>query len=166
VDPTAGARALGRTLDSEVVQARLPSELVNLDRVQTLPWALAAFLAVVAVLAVAHAVVSTVRRRRRDLAILRTLGFVDRQLSALVRWEGSTFALIGLVIGVPLGVVTGRMVWQLVAERMGIDPAATIPLAVLVAIAVATVGAALAAAAIPARRARRVHPAHTLAVSD
>ena len=95
-----------------MVTARLPSELANLERVRALPWALAAFLAVVALLAIGHAVISTVRLRRRDLAVLRTLGLVDRQLSALVRWQGSTFAAIGLVFGMPLGLVAGRVVWQ------------------------------------------------------
>jgi hypothetical protein len=166
LDRDAETRALRRRVDSEVFVSRLPSDLVNLERVQVLPWALAAFLAVVAAMAVAHAVVSTVRRRGRDLAVLRTLGFVDRQLSALIRWEGSTFALIGLVVGVPLGLVAGRVVWRLVADRMGIDPAATLPVPAIIAIAVATMLVALVAAAIPARHARRVHPARTLAVND
>jgi ABC-type lipoprotein release transport system permease subunit len=165
LDARAETRALERAVDSEVFLARLPSDLANLERVQALPWVLAAFLAIVAVLAIAHAVVSTVRRRRRDLAILRTLGLVDRQLSALVRWEGSTFAVIGLLVGIPLGVVAGRIVWQLVADRMGIDPAATLPVPAIVVIAVATMVVALAAAAIPARDARRVQPARTLAAN-
>lgn len=165
VDATAAARHLGRSLDSEVVVARLPSELSNLDRVQALPWALAAFLALVAAMAVAHAVVSTVRRRHRDLAVLRTLGLVDRQFGALVRWEGSTFAAIGLVLGIPLGLVVGRVVWQLAAERTGIDNTVTVPVLALVVVVLATITVALLAAAVPARRARRVRPARTLAVN-
>ena len=159
-------RQLERTSDSEVFSARLPSELANLERVRALPWALAALLAVVALLAIVHTVVSTVRRRRRDLAMLRTLGLVDRQLSALVRWEASTFAAIGLVFGIPLGLVAGRVAWHEVATGIGVDPTATIPVPALLLIAIIAVVVALVAAAVPAYHARHVHPATTLAVND
>ena len=138
VDAAAGMRRLERTSDSEVFSARLPSELANLERVRALPWALAALLAVVALLAIVHAVVSTVRRRRRDLAVLRTLGLVDRQLSALVRWEASTFAAIGLVFGIPLGLVAGRVVWHQVAAGIGVDATATMPVLPLLVVALAS----------------------------
>ena len=166
VDAAAAMRQLERTSDSEVFSARLPSELANLERVRALPWALAALLAVVALLAIVHAVVSTVRRRRRDLAMLRTLGLVDRQLSALVRWEASTFAAIGLVFGIPLGVVAGRVVWHQVATGIGVDPTATTPAPALLLIAIIAVVVALVAAAVPAYHARHVHPATTLAVNE
>jgi predicted lysophospholipase L1 biosynthesis ABC-type transport system permease subunit len=166
VDAAEATRRLQDTADSEVVTARLPSELANLERVRALPWALAAFLAVVALLAIAHAVISTVRLRRRDLAVLRTLGLVDRQLSALVRWEGSTFAAIGVVFGMPLGLAAGRVVWNEVATGIGIDAAATTPVLGLLLIAVVAFVVALVAAAVPAHYARRVHPARTLAVND
>jgi hypothetical protein len=166
VDAAAATRLLERTSDSEVSSARLPSELANLERVRALPWTLAALLAVVALLAIVHAVVSTVRRRRRDLAVLRTLGLVDRQLSALVRWEASTFAAIGLVFGIPLGLVGGRVVWNEVATGIGVDAEATTPGLALLLIAVTAFVVALVAAAVPAHYARRVHPAKALAVND
>lgn len=166
VDAAAGMRRLERTSDSEVFSARLPAELANLERVRALPWALAALLAVVALLAIVHAVVSTVRRRRRDLAVLRTLGLVDRQLSALVRWQASAFAAIGLVFGIPLGLVAGRVVWHQVAAGIGIDATATTPAPALLLIAVVAFVVALVAAAVPAYHARHVHPATTLAVND
>jgi ABC-type lipoprotein release transport system permease subunit len=42
-------------------------------------------------------------RRKRDFAVLRTVGVVDRQVSATVAWQASTLAVVGLVLGVPLG---------------------------------------------------------------
>ena len=131
---------------------------------RALPWALAAFLAVVALIAIVHALVSTVRRRRRDLAVLRTLGLLDRQLSALVLWQAATFAVIGLGLGIPIGLVAGRFVWHEVARGIGVDGTGTIP-TVAVLLVVVVVVVALAVAAVPAHYARRVHPATTLAVN-
>jgi predicted lysophospholipase L1 biosynthesis ABC-type transport system permease subunit len=155
---------LAQSSDAEVFSARLPSELANLERVRALPWALAAFLAAVALLAVVYAIASTVRRRRRDLAVLRTLGFVDRQLSALVRWQATTFALVGLVLGIPIGVVAGRLVWHEVASGIGVDTTAAPALLPVVLVAVVVIVVALAVAMVPAFYARRVSPATALAV--
>jgi hypothetical protein len=164
VDVDTANRRLARTADTEVVGARRPAELVNLERVRALPWALAAFLAVVALLAVVHAAISTVRRRLRDLAVLRALGLVDRQLSALVRWQAATFAAIGLVLGIPIGLVAGRFVWHEVATSIGVDATAATPLLPMLLIALAVVAVALIVAAVPARYARRARPAAPLAV--
>jgi predicted lysophospholipase L1 biosynthesis ABC-type transport system permease subunit len=88
-----------------------PAEVDKLDQLEALPLVLAAFLALLAVLGVAYALATAVRRRRQDFAILETLGFVRRQVSATVAWQASTTAAIGLVIGVPVGVVVGRLAW-------------------------------------------------------
>jgi ABC-type antimicrobial peptide transport system permease subunit len=164
VDVARANQRLAQSSDAEVFSARLPSELANLERVRALPWALAAFLAAVALLAVVYAIASTVRRRRRDLAVLRTLGFVDRQLSALVRWQATTFALVGLVLGIPIGVVAGRLVWHEVASGIGVDTTAAPALLPVVLVAVVVIVVALAVAMVPAFYARRVSPATALAV--
>ena len=51
--------------------ALLPTAVADLARIESLPLALGAFFALLACATVAHALVTTVRRRRRDLAVLR-----------------------------------------------------------------------------------------------
>ena len=112
--PIAGSR---RAPALQVFPARLPADVNNLKLVEGLPRALAAFLAALAALALVHTLVTTVRRRRHDLAVLRTLGFVGSQVSATVAWQATTFVVVGLVVGIPLGVAAGRTAWSLVADR-------------------------------------------------
>ena len=50
---------------------------------------------------------ASVRRCRRDLAQLKVLGFVQRQLAAAVAWHASIAVAVGVVVGVPLGIVLG-----------------------------------------------------------
>ncbi|MCU1450180.1 MAG: hypothetical protein JWP02_2350 [Acidimicrobiales bacterium] len=138
-----------------------PGNVANLARVQALPRALGGLLALIAVLATGHALVTAVRRRRHDLAILRTLGFVRRQVGAAVAWQSTTLAAIGVVVGVPLGVVLGRWAWRLVATGVGVAPDAVVPVwALLVAPAALVVANVLAAA--PGLAAARVEPAAVL----
>ena len=92
-----------------------PTELQLIKDVAVLPLLLGAFLALLAVGAVGHALAIAVRRRRHELAVLRALGMTRRQARAVVATQASVLAVIGLVFGVPLGLALGRTVWRVVA---------------------------------------------------
>jgi hypothetical protein len=94
--------------------APLPDVLVIQD-LEALPLALSAFLALLALGAVGHALSIAVNRRRHELAVLRALGMTRLQTRMVVATQASVLAMIGLVFGVPLGVALGRSIWRLVA---------------------------------------------------
>jgi hypothetical protein len=142
--------------------AVLPTAVVDLGRLRTLPLVLSAFFALLAAATVAHALVTTVRRRRHDLAVLRTLGFTRGQSRGAIAWQATLIAAAGLVIGIPLGIGVGRLVWHSIADNFPIDYVAPVALAaVLLAIPVA-VAVANALAAGPAWAASRIRPAEVL----
>jgi hypothetical protein len=160
-DATPKLRAIGGTVGTPL-QPTVPAEIDRVHRIDGLPVALAAFVAVVALVAVGFALVTAVRRRRRDLAVLKTLGFDRRQVRATVAWHATTVAGLGLVVGIPIGLVVGRFVWRMVADELGVSGDTTWPvLGVLVLIPGVLVAVNLVAA-IPARRAARTRPAVVL----
>ena len=124
---------------------------------------MAGFLAVVSVITLAHAAAVTVRRRRRDLAMLRVLGFSGRDLRNTVRVQVAALSLVGAVVGVVLGLGLGRQLWRGVASSVSIPtvialPAPAIVLVPLVIAVLAQIGAAFsrrAAGRIPAAIALR-----------
>jgi hypothetical protein len=140
----------------------LPADVTNLAEVDRLPHLLAAFLAVLAAVGVAHAVVAAARRRRRDLAVLRVLGFRRRQTLAAIAWQASALVVLGIAVGVPLGLAVGRWAWAVVARSLGVLEDAALPVATLVLLPVAALLAANAIAAVPARWAVRVPPGPAL----
>jgi ABC-type lipoprotein release transport system permease subunit len=146
----------------EPLSPRVPTEIDRVRRIDGLPVALAVFVSVVAVVAVGFALVTTVRRRRRALAVLKTLGFGRGQVRAAVAWQATTVVAVGLLLGIPLGLVAGRLVWGLVADQLGVSGDPTWPVVgilLLVPIAVLLVNLV---AALPARRAARTLPAVVL----
>jgi hypothetical protein len=150
VDPVAAERRLKAAFPDAVnaySTPRAPGEVTNLARVGSLPQAFGAFLAVVGVAALLHALVISGRRRRHDMAVLRAMGFVRRQLGASVAWQSSTIAVVGLVAGIPLGIAAGRWVWIVVADGVGVasDPLVPVAAGALVVLGALVVANVLAA---------------------
>lgn len=143
----------------------LPSEpgiVVDFGRVRAMPVLLASVIAALALATIAHVLTSAVRRRRRDLAILKTLGFVRRQVGSAVAWQASTFAIVALAFGLPIGISLGRWTWGALARYGGFVPEPAVPPVTLAALALATVALAVIISAIPARGAARTQPAQVL----
>jgi hypothetical protein len=139
-----------------------PGVIDGYSRVRATPIVLAGLLAVLALATLAHTLVTSLRRRRRDLAILKTLGFVRRQVSAAVAWQSTVLVAIAVVVGVPVGVAAGGWVWTTFADQLGVATAARTPVAAVVAAVPAALVAANLIAAMPARFAARTRPAVVL----
>jgi hypothetical protein len=102
-----------------------------------------------------HLLVVSVARRRREMGLLKALGFVNRQIVASVAWQATALVAVGIVVGVPLGIVLGREVWGAFADNLGVVPVSVVPSGLLVAIVVGILAAANLLAVAPALAARR-----------
>lgn len=123
---------------------------------------LALALAAGAVVALGLTLSASVRRRRRDLAMLRALGFSSRQLRAVVAWQASVNGLVGVIVGLPIGIVLGRWLWTLFARYIDAVPEPTVPALAVVIVAAATMVLANAVAALPGDNAARTSTAQVL----
>ncbi|MEQ1785823.1 MAG: FtsX-like permease family protein [Acidimicrobiales bacterium] len=139
-----------------------PSRLAELRQVQRLPLLLAAFLALLAVAAVGHAVATAVRRRRHDLAVLRALGVTRRQSRAIVLIQGTVLAAVGLTFGVPLGFAIGRTLWRSVADTTPVEYIPPVAAWALVLVGPVALLAAILLAAWPSQRAASMRVAQVL----
>jgi len=148
--------------DFEVSGVRKPSDILSYERVRTTPIVLAIVLALLALATVAHALVTAVRRRRREFAMLETLGFTRRQVSASVAWQATTVAVISLVVGVPLGIVLGRAGWTALANDLGIVPEPIVPVVGILLAVPVVIALVNLVAFVPGRLASRISPAVVL----
>ncbi len=145
-----------------VVADQRPKDIQNYTRIRNTPAILAALLAVLGVATLAYALMSSVQRRRRDLAVLKTLGLRRPQVSAVVAWQASALTAVALLAGLPLGLIAGRWAWAVFANAVGVSGAADIPwLWVALAVPIALVAANLIALG-PGWLAGRVKPATVL----
>jgi putative ABC transport system permease protein len=135
-----------------------PSDLSELGRRGGPLSLLAGLLAAAGVATLAYALASSVRRRRRELAILKVLGFVRRQLWATVAWQSSVIAGLAIAAGLVLGVGAGQFAWRLFADQLGVPPRPAAPLLSMGVVALVTFLLANLTAALPARVAARTKP--------
>jgi hypothetical protein len=162
VDRAAAFASLRRDFGPTVLRALPPDDIENLHRVGGLPLLLAALLAVLGAATIGHALATSVRRHRHDLAVLKTLGFVRGQVSATVAWQATTFAAVALLAGLPLGVAAGRWAWILVNQDLGSAAGPVTPAVAVLAAVPLTILAANLLAALPARAAAATRPALVL----
>jgi hypothetical protein len=155
-------RSLQRDFGHRVLRPLPVDTVANLQRVSGLPLALAALLTVLGAATLGHTLVVSTNRRRRDLAVLKTLGFVRRQVWSTLACQATTMAAVALLVGLPLGVAAGRWAWILVADGLESPAAPVIPVLMLLLAVLATVLVANLTAALPARAAAGTRPAVVL----
>ena len=136
--------------------------IVDAARMGSQPLALALAATAGAVLSLALALLASVRRRRRELALLKTLGLTRRQVMAAVAWQASVILVVAALAGVPLGVAAGHWAWDAFATSLGAVPVTVVPVPALLAGFVILLVAGNLLAAGPGAVAARTPPAAVL----
>jgi ABC-type lipoprotein release transport system permease subunit len=160
--PQFAATQFGSSQPSRPSGPDTPPEVDRLRHVGALPAILGALLGGLALLAVGHALVTAVRRRRRELALLKTLGFDRAQVRATIGWQATTLATVGLIVGIPAGLIVGRLVWRQIADGLGVSATATIPTLAVILTIPAVLALVNLIAYFPARVAAQTRPAVAL----
>jgi FtsX-like permease family len=145
-----------------VLGVQRPAQIVNYRSIGSTPVVLSLGLAIGAIFALGLTLIASVRRRRRDLALLKALGFTQRQLAQSVAWQAATIAAFGVIVGVPLGILSGRELWILFAQSLNAVPYATVPVATVALIGLGALVFAVVLSAIPGRSAARTSSALVL----
>jgi ABC-type lipoprotein release transport system permease subunit len=162
---SAGRAALARyqrEFSDHLSELSVPVNLVNFGQAVDFPLLLGVTLAFFGAATLAHLLFVSVARRRRQVALLKVLGFVRRQVLAATCWQALTVVTIGLVIGVPSGVAVGEAVWRTFASHLGAVPVAVVPVELVAIVCAVIVVGGVALALLPALLAVRVQPAEAL----
>ena len=119
-------------------------------------------LIVLAIGSAAHLLITSVRRHRRDLALLKTLGFTRRQIGTAVFAQATTLIGAALIVAVPVGVIAGRWLWATTAHSLGIPVTQPIPVANIVIVVIGAFAVGNLIAFVPGRLAAHIRPAAAL----
>jgi ABC-type lipoprotein release transport system permease subunit len=145
-----------------ITEEYVPGAITSLLRVRAIPFVLAGLLGLLVVLTISHTLLTTLRARRRDLAVFRALGASPGFVSRAVHWQATLVTIVPALLGVPFGLVVGRLLFVALADEIGAVDTAALPLAVVGVVLAAVVVFANVIAVWPARIARRWAPAKAL----
>lgn len=146
LNPGQSTRALAKYARvGEIVVPFRPPRVRNLEQIGALPWMLAAFASVLGVLAVGHGLWSSIRARRRDIAVLASIGFRPRDIRAMLLWQVACLAAIGAIVGGIAGVLLGARAWSTVATATAVVDHPAMP---LLAVGLISAGAFVACGAV------------------
>ncbi len=141
-----------------------PTTLVNFGEAVDFPLILGLILAIFGAATLTHLLVVSVGQRRREMGLLKALGFVSRQVGTTVYWQATTVTVLGLVVGVPVGIALGRIIWRAFALNVGVVPDPVVNPWVIVGLGAAVLVGASVLAIGPALAAARARPARLLRV--
>jgi hypothetical protein len=162
VDRDAARQSLIDEFGRVVLQPYPGGEVGDVAQLSSLPYVLAGLLVVLALGALVVILVGSVRRHRRDLAVLMTMGCVGRQIVGTTEWQATALAVTALVVGVPAGLLLGRWAWQLVAHSVGSVSPVVVPGVAMLIVVAATVVLAGGLAFGPGWAAARAEPVDAL----
>ena len=128
----------------------LGAAIVNASQMSGQPLTLAVALGAAVLVFLSVAVLSSARRRRREMGVLQALGMTRRQLQSVLAWQTITILLVAVVLGLPLGVAAGHLVWTGFATSLGVVPVTAVPLAALIIGMLVLVAAGTALTTVPA----------------
>jgi hypothetical protein len=148
--------------DAQVAPPATPGDLLNFGRSKNLPLLLSGLLALLGLGTLAHALITSINRRRRDFAICKTLGFTRGDVARAVAWQSSTFIVVSLAFGLLAGVIAGRWLWSVYATQLGILSVPRVPAWTLILMVPAAALLANVLALLPARSAAGTRPAIVL----
>jgi putative ABC transport system permease protein len=110
--------------------------------------------------------VRAVRERRRNIGVLRALGFQSHTVQRAFLTESSFVALEGIVLGAALSIVTSYLLFKNDDELNASGVGFPIPWASIAVLVVAAAVASVLATVWPARQASKIRPAVALRIAD
>lgn len=147
--------------DLELVPRVAPAAVRDVAALDRLPDVIGLVLALAAVVMTAQSLVVTARDRSTSFAVMRALGATARQTSLTLVAMATVTALVGVVVGVPLGLAAARLLWGEVAHSIGVRGGLAVPSSVALVV-LGALALANACALVPALRVGRDDPAQQL----
>ena len=144
------------------VAAVRPAQIADISSIKSAPPLLAGLIALTMVIGLVASLGRAIRVRRRELAVLRALGCRGSQIYATLCWQALTVVVIGLLVGIPLGVIAGSALWRRFASGLGIVPGPVFPLTGIAIVIGAALVVSICAALPSGHRATAERPADGL----
>jgi predicted lysophospholipase L1 biosynthesis ABC-type transport system permease subunit len=163
-DREAAIESVRRDFSGSIREAIPQVDVRNLGRLRRVPLLIAGLIGLLALATVIHALVTMLQRNRTTLAVLAALGFTRRQRRGVAVFASMALVLIGVVIGIPFGLVLGQRIWRSVSDGIDLPSSWALPWTTLVLASLGALVLAAVVALLASRRTVRMTPSEQLRV--
>jgi putative ABC transport system permease protein len=154
--------ALGYDVATEISYVMERDEIAANRTITTTIGVLGFLIVAMSMVGLANAITMSIIERTREIGILRCLGARSRDLRRIFATEGVALALVGWLLGIPLGYVLARLITWLVWEIVGVRLTFVFPFVNIWIALVGTLALGLLVLLLPLRRAVRFRPGDAL----
>jgi len=126
-DKQATVDAITADYTSEMATNVIPSRVATLHRVLPLLLLGGLLAGVLGAVLIGYTLAVSTRARRRELALLRALGLSTRHVTGILAWQGMILALAITLIGIPLGLLAGSLLWRYVEHGLAVFLGPVVP---------------------------------------
>ena len=163
-DRTAAIESVRRDFSGSIREAVPQVDVLNLGRLRSVPWLIAALIAILALARLVYALISMLAGNRTTLAVLAALGFTRGQRRGVGVFASLALVFVGVVIGIPIGLVVSQRVWRAVADGIALPSGSATPWLTLVVASIGALGVATLVALVASRGSVRMTPSEQLRV--
>jgi ABC-type lipoprotein release transport system permease subunit len=153
-DPQRVIGELSDELSEEMITDVIPSQIVNLHRVRTVPELGIALALALALIVLVSTVLASVRANRSQLAVLRALGMTRGQSRRSLAWLGTAVSVTLVAIAIPAALLLGSIVWRRTSADLGVVPGTAIPWPLLALVTTAFLAVGIVSATTVDKRGR------------
>jgi putative ABC transport system permease protein len=157
--------AAGFDVGTEVEYVAEANNVADNRTVTTTVTVLGFLIVAISMVGLANAITMSVIERTREIGILRTIGARGRDVRRIFAAESVAIALVGWLLGIPVGYLLDRFLVFMVKEVVNVQIPVTFPLANVGLALIGTVVLALLITLLPIRRAVRYRPGAALRYS-
>jgi putative ABC transport system permease protein len=154
--------ALGYDVATEISYVMERDEIEANRTITTTIGVLGFLIVAMSMVGLANAITMSIIERTREIGILRCLGARARDVRRIFATEGIVLALVGWLLGIPLGYLLTRLIIWLVWEIAGVRLPFVFPLGNIWIALAGTLALALLVLLLPLRRAVRFRPGEAL----
>jgi putative ABC transport system permease protein len=129
----------------------------QINQILNLVYVLLGMALLIALFGIANTLALSVYERTREIGLLRAVGMTRRQVRSTVRWESILIVLLGTALGTIIGIGFGWALVRAISHSASGIKVLAIPIRQLAMIVGVAALAAVAAGALPARRAARLN---------
>jgi len=154
--------AEGYMVQNEIMYVTEEDNQQNNQQIATLMGALGSLIVLITLIGLMNTLTMNILERTKEIGILRCIGSRAWDIRMVFGSEGFAMGLLGWVVGIPMGFVIGRIIWEMLLRMLDVEAPYLYPVKYILYVLLVTVGMTLLIIQFPLRRATRMKPGDAL----